>query len=152
MRGKEIYTINKNPSHHLFRRIREIANDLFFLVKKAVLVGLVFWGGQKYLTQNGTRTAKQGLKAQLSVITDSEIGKNFKDGLGVIRDFRQEQKYNNSAQGKAHRKAYYEEQRKRREELKEMGVDPTIRYLKPGDPGYKEELEFQRNLMKGLDR
>lgn len=151
MRGKEVYNINRNPVRRFFRKTGEFLKDLLIIVKPLVMIGLLIWGGIKYLTQGGRRTINQGMKAQIESLTNDGIGKDFKEGLGVIRECVAEARYNNSPQGKAHRKAYFEEQQKRREELNKMGVGP-IQYLKPGDPGYKEELEFQRNLRKDLER
>ena len=151
MRGREVYNINQSRSHRFFRRTREIIHDIFSLVKPLAMIGLFCWGGIKYLTQGGQRTVKQGLRAQISAITDSELGKQFQEGLGVIRDVREEMHYNNSARGKAHRKAYFEEQSKRRKELNKMGIEP-IEYIDKDDPRYKEELKFQRQLWKDFDR
>ena len=152
MRGREVYNINQSRSHRFFRRTREIIHDIFSLVKPLAMIGLFCWGGMKYLTHGGQRTVKQGLRAQISAITDSELGKQFQEGLGAIRDIGDEMRYNNSARGKAERKAFHKIQQQRRKEYQEEGIDPTIKYLRPGDPGYKEELEFQRQLWKDFDR
>ncbi len=152
MRGREVYNVNRNPVRRFFRRVGEWISLLWALTKRLGMIALISWGGIKYLTQGGRRSIKEGLGAQLSIVTDSELGKQFKEGLGVIRDSMEEHRYNNSPRGKAAREEYHRIQKERLRAFKEAGVDPRIKWLKPGDPGYKEEAEFQRQLRQQYDR
>ena len=149
MRGKEVYNISKSPVRRFFRRTAEWLSILFAIGKRLAMIGLISWGGIRYLTQSGRRSISEGLKAHT---IETGIGRQFMEGIQIIKESMRVR----SPEERAAEQKRLEDLRKHREEFREellrCGVDPDIHYIRRGDPGYEEELEFQRNLRKDLSR
>ena len=143
MRRGEIYDIRKHRVRYFFSEVWEWTKVLYVLGKRLALIGLISWGGIKYLTQNGRRSISEGIRAHT---VETDFGKQVVEGLHIIGEMNQERKYYNSPQGKAERAAAQKLQQERIKEYKELGIDPVIHCVKPGDPGFKEEAEFLRSL------
>lgn len=114
---------------HFFYRV----NQVWTLVKRLALLGAIGYG--THWGYKNSATLKSFLKSHSAPI--QEVGHNFKEGVGMIKDAMKDKNSNQT-------KEFHKAQRKRIQEYREMGIDPVVRYAEPGTKEYREELEYYR--------
>ena len=156
---KQVYAANDLRHHPIKRFFLEMwwaRRELWGLFKRLAMIGLISWGGVKYLTKNGRISIAEGIKARTTEVKNSvnntQLMKNFYEGTDMIKEgFRTPSPEERAAEQK--RMAELRQRQKEfRDECLKHGVDPVMKYVKPGDPEYAQALKDARELFQEHSR
>ena len=112
---------------------REQIGRFFILMRRVALVGALVYGG--VWAKKNPVAFKDFCNAPIEHLTNFSLFKDFKEGMGMIKDTMQEKESD---------KAYFEQRQKNIEEYRKMGIDATVKYAVSGTKEYKEEMEYYR--------